>query len=61
MLRPLKDTLKPDPRYAAIMVETNTGWRPIELPDHHAMVTSVTLSSNAPDDVRRMFARGKVF
>lgn len=57
MLKPLEEVLRPDPRYAAMMVETAAGWRPITLADHHKLVAAVRLTSAAPGDIRQMFSR----
>ncbi len=53
MLKPLDAVTIPDVRYASMAGPS--GVLPITLADHHALIAKITISSGAPEDVKRVF------
>ncbi|MBS0220796.1 MAG: hypothetical protein JSR91_08650 [Proteobacteria bacterium] len=55
----LDDALRPDPRFASLVVFEDGAVRPLALADHHSKIAAIGLSNAAPAVVRAAFDRAR--
>ena len=58
-LKPLAEVLQADPRFARDMMLSGGEWRPVRFEDYYALVQSMELPRNVPDDIHEVFDRAR--